>query len=190
MSSVMDEQDVMTPAGRGRLVLADRVRSLRRALEDVGAARRDGQLMFAVPSPDLASLSDLDLLIALLPDPTRLRQVPPGRIPALVGMLRVLEARLVWGDIRRETAQPSPPTGNDERLLTADEVSKFLNVPKSQAYELLRKRAIPVTRIGRRYVRVRQADLKAYLEQQHEGNRRDVSLYARYNSTQGKSKRT
>jgi hypothetical protein len=62
MSSIVDEHVVMTVAGRARLVLAARVRSLRDALEDVEAARRGGPLMFAVPSPDLASLSDLDLL--------------------------------------------------------------------------------------------------------------------------------
>jgi hypothetical protein len=118
MSSVVNEHVVMAPLVRARLVLAARVRSLRLALEDVEAARRGGLLMFAVPGPDLASLSDLDLLVTLLRDPTRLPQVSPSRIPVLIGLVRLFEAKLVWGQLQ-PLASPTPSVGTEESSLIA-----------------------------------------------------------------------
>jgi hypothetical protein len=101
MSSIVDEQVVMSSSERARLVLAARVRSLRDALEDLlEAARRGGLLVFAAPSPEMQGLNDLDLLVLLLRDPARLPQVPSSRIPALVGLVRLFEAKLVWGEIQ------------------------------------------------------------------------------------------
>jgi len=53
-------------------------------------------------------------------------------------------------------ALPHPP--DDEfRLLTADEASELIRLPRSSLYELARNRRIPFVRIGRRVFFVRAA---------------------------------
>lgn len=46
------------------------------------------------------------------------------------------------------TADATSPIAN--RLLTADEVSEILRVPRSTVYELARARRIPFLKVGRR----------------------------------------
>jgi excisionase family DNA binding protein len=53
-------------------------------------------------------------------------------------------------------ALPHPP--DDEfQLLTADEASELIRLPRSSVYELARNRRIPCVRIGRRILFVRAA---------------------------------
>lgn len=47
-------------------------------------------------------------------------------------------------------------------LLTVEEVSKRLSVPKSRAYELVRRDLLPVVRIGRQ-VRIDPEELEAWI---------------------------
>jgi excisionase family DNA binding protein len=51
-----------------------------------------------------------------------------------------------------------------ERLLTAEEVSELLSVPKTWVLESARSGAIPHVRLGR-YVRFSEADVLAWLEE-------------------------
>ena len=45
---------------------------------------------------------------------------------------------------------PAPMTGPVTRLMTANEVSDMLRVPRSTVYELTRTRRIPYLKVGRR----------------------------------------
>jgi predicted DNA-binding transcriptional regulator AlpA len=164
MSSVVDEHVVMAPAEQARLALAARVRSLRRALEHVEAGRRDGLLMFSAPSPELQGLNDLDLLVLLLRDPTRLPQVPSNRIPGLVGLVRVFEAKLLWGELR-PLAAPTPsvrPEESSDRLLTPQEAAQMLGVTRTWLYR--RSHKLPFTRrLSRKILRFSEAGIRRYL---------------------------
>ena len=56
-------------------------------------------------------------------------------------------------------------TDGELKLLRGDEVAEILRVSKSYVYQLLATGAIPVVRLGRA-VRVRQEDLRDYVESQ------------------------
>ena len=56
-------------------------------------------------------------------------------------------------------------TNEELKLLKGDEVAEILRVSKSYVYQLLATGAIPVVRLGRA-VRVRQEDLRDYVESQ------------------------
>lgn len=49
-----------------------------------------------------------------------------------------------------------------EKLLKAEDVAKVLNVSRTQAYRLMRE-SLPVVRFGGATVRVRLADLEAFI---------------------------
>ncbi len=53
-------------------------------------------------------------------------------------------------------ALPHPPD-EEFQLLTADEASELIRLPRSSLYELARNRRIPFVRIGRRVFFVRAA---------------------------------
>ena len=55
------------------------------------------------------------------------------------------------------------------RLLTAEDVAEMLQVSTYHAYELLRRGAIPVVRIGR-LVRCTEADLAAFIQARRNGD--------------------
>ena len=55
-------------------------------------------------------------------------------------------------------------TSDREQLLKASEVATILQVSKSKAYMLMQRREIPTVRISRS-VRVRRADLDAFIKQ-------------------------
>src|SRR5262245_54799691 len=82
----------------------------------------------------------------------------------VVGELEALKFE-VW------TAATSHPATapDDETLLDAAEVAAALGVPEKQARKLIAGRAFPVVRVGARYVRVRQGDLRAYVAAQRTG---------------------
>jgi predicted DNA-binding transcriptional regulator AlpA len=120
--------------------------------------------MFAVPGPDLASLSDLDLLVTLLRDPTRLPQVSPSRIPVLIGLVRLFEAKLVWGQLQ-PLASPTPSVGTEEssdRLLTPQEASQRLGVSVRWLYR--RSGKLPFARkLSHKVIRYSEAGIRRYL---------------------------
>jgi len=169
MSSVVDEYAVMTPAGRARVVLAARVRSLRTALEDVETARRGSLLTFAVPSPDLESLSDLDLLVLLLRDPTRLPQVPSSRLPALVGLVRLFEAKLLQNEMQPAHIA-SASTESKDRLLTAKQAAERLGLSTDYLYRNAARLPF-VVRPSPRSLRFSSQGLDQYIERSLQGSR-------------------
>ena len=56
--------------------------------------------------------------------------------------------------------------GPARRLLEAEEVGRLLGVPTPYIYTLARRGAIPVVRVGERYVRFRSEAIAAWIEQQ------------------------
>ena len=56
--------------------------------------------------------------------------------------------------------------GPARRLLEAEEVGRILGVPTPYVYALARRGAIPVVRVGERYVRFRADAIAAWVEQQ------------------------
>lgn len=52
-----------------------------------------------------------------------------------------------------------------DKIYTVEEVAEILKIPKSTAYEYVRKRVIPSFKIGR-HVRIRSIDLDKSIEQE------------------------
>jgi excisionase family DNA binding protein len=50
-----------------------------------------------------------------------------------------------------------------DNIMTIPEVARYLKISKSKVYSLVQRRKIPHVRIGRN-VRVRQSDLRAWIE--------------------------
>ena len=65
----------------------------------------------------------------------------------------------------RRVGQEGPDELDSNRLLTAEEVSRLLRVPKSTVYELARTRRIPFLKVGRRTLFDRRL-LRQWIEQQ------------------------
>lgn len=149
---------------QARLDVLTQVRNLRDALEDVEAARRGGLLTFAAPNPELAGLSDLEVLTLLVRDPTQLPLVPPGRIPTLIGLVRLLEARLIQSELQ---PRPSPSSsGSPEELsdclLTPQEAAQMLGVTVRWLYR--RSDRLPFARrLSRKALRFSETGIRRYL---------------------------
>ena len=66
---------------------------------------------------------------------------------------------------QRVAAHPVPAIAEStDRLLTIPEVATRLGVPTAYAYELARRRQLPVLRVGLRYLRVSAAGLATWIE--------------------------
>ncbi len=92
-----------------------------------------------------------------------------------------LRARLLAG--LGEGAAAGADTG--EQLLKLPEVAAVLAVPVSEAYALARRGQLPTVRIGPKYVRVRRADLEAWVRA-----RRDAPLDPWYSGARGDDRRS
>jgi excisionase family DNA binding protein len=57
----------------------------------------------------------------------------------------------------------TPPLLSQDPILTVPEVARYLKISKSKIYYLISRRQLPHLRIGRN-VRVRQSDLKQWIE--------------------------
>lgn len=53
-----------------------------------------------------------------------------------------------------------------EQIYTVPEVAKYLKISKSKLYLMIQKREIPFIRIGEKSVRIREADLLSWLDEQ------------------------
>ena len=82
---------------------------------------------------------------------------PVSQIPALIGVLAVLQAK---AQLQLLTGREGMKDRKDE-LLTMRQVAARLNVPTSRAYELARQGKLPAVRIGK-YVRVSENALVDY----------------------------
>jgi excisionase family DNA binding protein len=60
----------------------------------------------------------------------------------------------------------SPPLFN-ETIMTVPEVAKYLKISRSKAFKMTKEKELPSIKIGK-CVRVRESDLKRYLDQMTE----------------------
>lgn len=74
----------------------------------------------------------------------------------------------------RGAQRSDPRSGSSKptqgRLLTLDEVAEHLGVPRKSVYGYIHQHGLPAARVGR-HLRVRPADLEAWLERQAVGPR-------------------
>lgn len=83
--------------------------------------------------------ADLATLATLVADPERVEAVAPGDVPALLGQLEAVRARL-WQRLQAAgapaaAAAPAPGgNGKPDRLLTADEAASRLGVSRRWMY--------------------------------------------------------
>ncbi len=66
--------------------------------------------------------------------------------------------------VEKESATPSTEkdAAKPTRLLTADEVARFMRVPRARVYELVAQRKIPAVRVGR-LIRIPEDILQAWV---------------------------
>ncbi len=126
-----------------------------------------------------------DVLAALA---EAIRSAPVDELPRLAGILAEAQARLALrlaAPTFSGIGRPEEP----ERLLTLPEVAEILGVPEDRAYDLARRRELPVVTIGR-YKRVRASALRAYVgenEQKALDERLSVSLSSLHDRGRGKA---
>lgn len=91
------------------------------------------------------------------------------RVEAIPAVIIQLAARLAAAQPpRTDTATMTPQPA--EQLLSLQEVADLLKLPKSSAYELARRGDIATIRVGKKYLRVRQADFDAYVSARAQGS--------------------
>ena len=156
---------VAVPIPVARLLLG-RLQNLRSALEAGHVSPRADAYSLALAVPSTGPWREQPDLIALLRNPERVGEVPRERIADLLAQVgavqTVLVAQLltepvrVHDDVRAAAVQ--------EPLLTADDLSEILKVPKTRVYELIRRGEIHSVRMGKRHVRVTRAELNAYVD--------------------------
>jgi excisionase family DNA binding protein len=111
-------------------------------------------------------------LIDLLGHPERTAQIKVEAVPALLGELEAIHVRLLArlltprGDRSEDQSEQVPGT-----LLSVQDVATHLKLTPGRVYELVR-RDLPTVRIGK-FIRVRPADLQAWLEE-HRIKRLDI----------------
>jgi len=90
---------------------------------------------------------------------------PPDQLPAVMAQLAACQsavaARLLNGD-QHGAAQRETVSAEQGALLTIEQVARRLNVPKSNAYELVRRHKLKAVRLGK-YVRVAPEILTRYV---------------------------
>ena len=61
---------------------------------------------------------------------------------------------------------PAPPPGTEHlAVLTMDEVAVLLRCTRQHVYTLHQREGLPITRLGQRFVGVRQAELDKWLSE-------------------------
>jgi excisionase family DNA binding protein len=96
-----------------------------------------------------------------------LTELVPRDVATLLGDLERLRAAL-WArlTVASASAHPAPAIAEStDRLLTIPEVATRLGVPTAYAYELARRRQLPVLRVGLRYLRVPAAGLATWIDE-------------------------
>ena len=95
--------------------------------------------------------------------------VPVEQIPAALGELEVLRARLLARLVAPGSRQASRTKSEaGEELLIMKEAARILGVPEPYIRELWRKGELPVVRVGPKYVRVRRSVLDAWIVQRED----------------------
>ena len=86
--------------------------------------------------------------------------VPIAEVPSLLGLLEKAKA-MTWSRMIAEKQD-----SNEERLLTAGDIAKRLQLSEYRVRELIRQGKIKRAPVDGRTVRVKPSDLQAYLAQQ------------------------
>ena|SRR3972149_3448497 len=103
-------------------------------------------------------------LVELIEDTARIRELPPAQIPGLLVHLASVQSALTARFVAANAPAPeAAPADHPERLLSLPDVAELLHISKSSAYELARRGEIKTIRVGKKYVRMRRADLDAYV---------------------------
>lgn len=104
-------------------------------------------------------------------------------VPQLLGALEKLRASLWARMLRAPTSSLAPAPDAADQVLTVADVASELQFTRAYVYEAVRRGDLPAIRKGR-YVRVRRADLRAWLDGHGPGRlderpaRRDSSRHA------------
>jgi excisionase family DNA binding protein len=96
-----------------------------------------------------------------------LTELVPRDVATLLGDLERLRA-VLWARLTVAIASAHPVPAAPEpadRLLTIPEVATRLGVPTAYAYELARRRQLPILRVGLRYLRVPAAGLATWIDE-------------------------
>ncbi len=114
-------------------------------------------------------------LAELLEHPERVDQLPASACAALIIQAAASEERYAALQLRLGVrlgvlAEQAAKGLADERLLTLPEVAAVLAVPEGEAYALARRGVLPTVRVGSKYVRMRRADLEAWLQTRRDGH--------------------
>jgi excisionase family DNA binding protein len=94
-----------------------------------------------------------------------LTELVPRDVAILLGDLERLRA-VLWARLTVATTSTHPVSTAAEpadRLLTIPEVATRLGIPTAYAYELARRRQLPILRVGLRYLRVPAAELATWI---------------------------
>ena len=101
-------------------------------------------------------------LAPLLADLRRLAHLDAGDIPALLGALEEVRTSL-WTQLLRPPAPAPRDATVDDELLTVPEIAAEVKFTRGYVYESVRRGDLVAVRKGK-YVRVRRADLRAWLD--------------------------
>ena len=101
-------------------------------------------------------------LAMVLADPKRAADLRAEDIPAVLGALEQVRAALWARMLRAPTPVARDPDGS-EQLLTVAEIATELRFTLSYVYDAVRRGQLSAVRKGK-YVRIRRADLKAWLD--------------------------
>ncbi len=110
---------------------------------------------------------DIDRLLAT---PEAAAAVALSEVPKLLAQLGSLQLRVAGLEaalLARLHSASSDQSGAGDRLLDIEAVAEVLGVPVAHAREMRRRRELPIVRVGR-YVKVREASLRAWLRQHEE----------------------
>jgi excisionase family DNA binding protein len=106
---------------------------------------------------------DTSVLGLLLADHRRVANLRVEEIPSLLGAVEELRA-VLWAKMLRVPEQTERATGaSGDELLTVPEVAAELKFTTAYVYEAVRRHELGAVRKGK-YVRIRRADLAAWLE--------------------------
>ena len=128
--------------------------------------------------------SPTDPTLLGLPGVEAVDALPTEALPGFAMYLAVLQARVATrmaSATQRENSRRHAQDTEDTQLLTAAQVADVLVVPVSCVRDLLSRGMLPTVRVGRKYVRVRRADISDYIAAQKNSGV-DMPLFHRYKS--------
>ncbi|MGA2260822.1 MAG: helix-turn-helix domain-containing protein [Acidobacteriota bacterium] len=99
-----------------------------------------------------------------LSSPDLTGSIPKHEIPETLASLEALKAKLLYRLV--EPGDTAAKSEIPDKLLSVDEAAGRLSFKRQYLYDLIRRRQFPAVSHGR-YVRVREADISAWIEAHH-----------------------